>query len=88
MSKEKKVAVTFKKPWRGYNKDEVAGFDEDTAEALADAGVVTLQAQAKTARGKQASAESGGEKTAATKTEQSPPADTGGAGSAPEDERP
>lgn len=68
MSKDKKVAVTFKKPWRGYNKGEVAGFDEETAESLVDAGLADLQTQAKPARGKQNAAEGGGEKTPANKT--------------------
>lgn len=46
MSNEKKVAVTFKKPWRGYNKGEVAGFDADTVEVLVGAGLVE-ESQAK-----------------------------------------
>ena len=67
MSKDKKVAVTFKKPWRGYNKGEVAGFDEETAASLVDAGLADSQTQAKPVRGKQNAAEGGGEKTPATK---------------------
>ena len=75
MSKDKKVAVTFKKPWRGYNKGEVAGFDEETAASLVDAGLADSQTQAKPVRGKQNVAEGGGEKTPANK-----PADGKGTG--------
>lgn len=34
MSKQDNVAVQFLKTWRGYNKDEVAGFPAEQAEAL------------------------------------------------------
>ena len=36
-----KVIVKFTKPWRGYSPGEVAGFEEDVAEALVGGGVAS-----------------------------------------------
>lgn len=38
MSKNNLVAVRFVKRWRGYNPDEVAGFEPEVAEQLVDGG--------------------------------------------------
>lgn len=38
----KLTIVDFIKPWRGYAPGEKAGFDNDTALALKDAGVATI----------------------------------------------
>lgn len=38
MSTDTKI-LKFTKPWRGYNKGEVAGFDAKTAEALVNGNV-------------------------------------------------
>ena len=38
MSTDTKI-LKFTKPWRGYNKGEVAGFDTKTAEALVNGNV-------------------------------------------------
>lgn len=46
---EKLIGVVFLKDWRSYNKDEIAGFDEDTAEALVEAEVAEYQKAEKTA---------------------------------------
>ena len=50
--------MEFKKPWRGYNKGEIAGFDAETVEALAKAGVVEESEQTK---GRRAAAAKKGE---------------------------
>ena len=34
----KRVSVSFRKPWRGYNAGEVAGFKPGTAEVLISEG--------------------------------------------------
>lgn len=62
MSNEKKIAVEFKKPWRGYNKGEIAGFDAETVEALAKAGVVEESEQTKGRRAAAAKKGDGEEK--------------------------
>ncbi len=60
MSKEKKVAVTFKKPWRGYNIGETAAFDEETAQRLAESKYVEEVAQTKARRGTADKSDKGG----------------------------
>ena len=45
MSKQKTVAVVFAKPWRGYNKGETAGFDQEIADALRERGIVEDEAE-------------------------------------------
>lgn len=37
------TGVIFLKDWRSYNKGEIAGFDEATAEALVDAEIAKYQ---------------------------------------------
>ena len=87
MSKEKIIAVTFKKPWRGYNKGETAGFDADTVERLLDAGLIEAAAQAKGRREKAVPADGGaGERKSSGKDDQ-PLDDQKGEGSG-DDERP
>jgi len=41
MSTDTKI-LKFTKPWRGYNKGEVAGFDAKTAEVLRKGGVAEV----------------------------------------------
>lgn len=53
MSKQDNVAVQFLKSWRGYNKDEIAGFPADQAEALVKGKVAELHATGKKAAAKQ-----------------------------------
>jgi hypothetical protein len=36
------VIVTFAKPWRGYSPTEVAGFSQETVDALIKGGVAVL----------------------------------------------
>jgi hypothetical protein len=36
------VIVTFAKPWRGYSPTEVAGFSQETVDALVKGGVASL----------------------------------------------
>jgi hypothetical protein len=36
------VIVTFAKPWRGYSPTEVAGFSQETVDALVRGGVASL----------------------------------------------
>jgi hypothetical protein len=36
------VIVTFAKPWRGYSPTEVAGFSQETVDALVKGGVAAL----------------------------------------------
>jgi len=38
-----KLIIKFIGPWRGYSKDEIAGFPEDIAQSLIDAGRAELQ---------------------------------------------
>lgn len=98
MSNEKKIAVEFKKPWRGYNKGEIAGFDAETVEALAKAGVVEESEQTK---GRRAAAPKKGEgeekgsrqvkedRTASNSDgDGKPPAGSGAGTDGPDDARP
>lgn len=61
MSTAEKLIVKFLKGWRGYNTDEVAGFDPDVAKALVDGGVAEPVEGTKPSR-----PDSGGTKTATT----------------------
>lgn len=38
-----KLIIKFIGPWRGYSKDELAGFPEDIAQSLINAGRAELQ---------------------------------------------
>jgi hypothetical protein len=68
MSKQKTIAVVFARAWRGYNKGETAGFDQETAEALHEAGIVESEAEDSSRRARPKS--DGGKKA-----ESSPPED-------------
>lgn len=37
-----KVLVKFNRPWAAYSRNDIAGFDAKTAEALVDANVAEL----------------------------------------------
>lgn len=56
MSNKEKVSVTFKASASPYNRDDVAGFDAETAKAYVDAGVADYTPVPKRARRVQASA--------------------------------
>ena len=43
----KPAVVRFLKSWRGYSKDEVAGFSQDEAQRLVDGEVAELVGKAK-----------------------------------------
>ena len=43
----KPTVVKFLKSWRGYSKDEVAGFSQDDAQRLVDGEVAELVGKAK-----------------------------------------
>lgn len=79
MSKEKKIPVTFKKPWRGYNTGETAGFDEDTVERLHKAKLIEEPAQAK-GRRSQSGKGDGGDGKSPPGGDKQPPDGAGGTG--------
>lgn len=65
---EKRIPVQFLKSWRGYSKDEIAGFDQGDAQRLVDSDVAEFYSEdGRPAKGKGKSKGTGkGSSSAAT----------------------